>query len=150
MAKALEGFHARGDSTGYTFYAAGDDVPDDVAKRVNPDLLDEAPEQEDVDTSAFSGEAFDAAVEQATQGQLEDAVNAALEVYREREQAAYDALADQDEPFDPSVDGVNAGHVKAYLEGLDRGTVNGQAEFDRVVELENGEDGKKRSSAIPD
>lgn len=47
--------------------------------------------------------------------------------------------------FDPSA--VSAKEVNTYLTGLDTSTDAGQAEYDRVVQLET--DGQNRSTAVP-
>jgi len=142
MAKATAAFHA-----GEAFFDVGDDVPDEIARTVGAHVLDQpVAGGDDSDGPTFDGDAFDAAVEAKADEVVEAKVAEAVEAYKAREQAAYDHLAGQDEPFDPTA--AKAPEVKSYLESLDRDTVNGQAEYDRVVELE--ENGQNRSSAIPD
>lgn len=127
----------------------GDEVPDRLARKVGAHVLDKPPaaaDGDDVDTSAFDGEAFDAAVEAKAQELADQRAEEAVADYKQREQAAYDAATEGD-PFDPSADGVKAADVKSYLEGLDRDTVAGSAEYDRVVQAET--DGENRSTAFP-
>lgn len=149
MATATQTFHVTDPVTRERLlFEDGDPVPDHIAAIVGDHVVSDRPEgQAQGGESPFDGEAFDAAVKAAVEAEVAVEVQKAVEAYKEREQAAYDALAEQDEPFDPAADGVTAPKVKEYLESLDQGTVNGSAEYDRVVELEKA--GPNRSSAIP-
>lgn len=144
MAKAIQEFYFDG-----VFYEDGADVPDEVAAQVSSTVVDSQPE---VDTSAYDGdEAFEAAVDARVEAALaaagSEAVENAVSEAREREQAAFDALVDGETEYDPSGDGVTAKDVHDYLSGLDRDTVAGSYEYDRVVAAEQA--GDNRSTAIP-
>lgn len=151
MAKATQTFHAWDSETATTrVFEEGDPVPDHVARTVGAHVLDK-PVDADVDeelVARYEGsEGFEEAVDARAEQVATDRVNDALAAQREREQAAYDAVTSAEEPFDPTADGVKAADVKAYLEGLDRDTVAGSAEYDRVVEAE--QNGENRKSAFP-
>lgn len=151
-AKATKAFHWP-DPVNGGFYDKGDPVPDEVAAQVDRSLVSGYEPAEDggdpvtVDSIEAKARELIEAGDYLASSEVQDKVDEAVQAYRDREQAAYDALADTDTPFDPSGDGVKATDVKSYLEGLDTGTVNGQAEYERVVELER--EGANRSSAIP-
>lgn len=142
MAKAIQPFYWDG-----KFYDVDSDVPDEVASKLGPSIVDDPPE---VDTSGFDGdEAFEAAVEARVQAageaSVSEAVEKAVTEQIERERAAVDALAAADEPYDPSA--YKADEVHGYLSGLDTDTVAGADEYDRVVEAEQA--GDNRKTAIP-
>lgn len=155
MAKAIQPFYWDG-----VFYDPDDDekseVPDEVAAKVSASLVDSQPE---VDVSAFDGEAFDLAVEakvavreqelaQEHQDAVKAAVDEALTAQREREAEAYEtyvASVAAGDGFDPTK--VKAVDVKAYLEGIDRDTAAGAAEYAYVVKAE--QDGENRTTAFP-
>lgn len=149
---ARKPFHKRNPETGeLQFFDKGDEVPEAIAAIVSDDAVSNRPASSttggDLDPSQFDSEAYDAAVSAGVAEQLEDRVNAAVQEQRDREAAQVDALADADEPFDPTADKVKASDVKDYLEGLDRDTVSGSREYDRVVQAER--DGENRSTAFP-
>lgn len=151
MAKATRSFHAYDSELAQSVtYEPGDPVPDHVAATVGAHVLDEKPEGVQPTStgadSAFDGEAFDAAVAAKVDEVLEDRVTAAKTEAAAAETAAYEA--DGYGTFDPSADGVKADKVKSYLTGLDRNTVAGSREFDRVTAAEVA--GANRSSALVD
>jgi hypothetical protein len=151
MAKAKLAFHKFNPETARVeSYSPGDKVPDVVARTVGAHVLTGSVGDDGDDgdqETPFDGEAFDAAVEAKAAELSQEAADKAVADYREREQAAYDAVTSAETEFDPSADGVKAEDVKAYLEGLDRDTVAGSAEYDRVVQAET--EGANRKSAIP-
>lgn len=148
MAKATKAFHHwDADQARTVSFEPGDTVPDAIARVVGAHVIDKRPEgsDEQVDTSAFEGEAFDAAVEAKVAAQLEVARQDATEQARAAEDAAYGAEGYGE--FDPTAEGVKAKDVHDYLAGLNRDTAAGTREYDRVVAAE--EAGENRSTAIP-
>lgn len=154
MAKATGSFHVYDDQAAQSVvFNEGDDVPDHIARKVGAHLLDEKPEDEGSSAetgTGFDGEAFDAAVEAKVAEVLEERVTAAKTEASAAETAAYDAEGYG--TFDPAGEGVKAADVKAYLTGLDRDTVAGSREFDRVTAAEKSahNDGEGRSTALVD
>lgn len=154
MAKAKQAFHWP-DPVNPAFFDEGDPVPDEIAEQVGDHLVDRRRASSGGSGSGATADDIQEALrallesgEYVSATEVQQQVDEAVEAAKAREQAAYDALADQEEPFDPSGDGQTAAKVKEYLQGLDVETVNGRAEYERVVELER--EGQNRSTAIPD
>ena len=147
MPKATRAFHAYDSETAQTVvFEVGDDVPDHIAATVGDHVVDNKPEDDSTGDTPFDGEAFDAAVAAKVEEQREELLQQA----RDEAQAAETAQLDAEGygTFDPSADGVGAADVKSYLEGLDRETVAGRREFDRVTQAER--DGANRKTALVD
>jgi hypothetical protein len=163
MPKAAQTFHVTDPETGRPVVyrgpgkgrEEGDDVPLSVAARVGDHVLawgddEERPAKSTAsEGTEFDGEAFDQAVAAKVASEVDvkvaEAVEQAVADTREAEKAAFKALIDAEDEFDP--DAVNADEVKTYLEGLDRDTAAGCFEYDRVFDAEKA--GKNRSTAFP-
>lgn len=148
-AKATKAFHAYDSENAQTVtFEVGDEVPDHIAATVGAHVVSGKPDVVTSETgeNPFDGDAFDAAVETKVAEVLEERVAAAKTEAAAAETAQLDA--DGYGTFDPSGEGVKAKDVKDYLTALDRNTVAGSREFDRVTEAEKA--GENRSSALVD
>jgi hypothetical protein len=152
MAKATASFVEYDPKLGKSVeYGPGDEVPDHVARNLGAHVLDKPVQSSGSDdgdaAAAFDGDAFDAAVA----AKVDEELAAKQEEWTAARDASETAALDGEGygTFDPAGDGVNADAVKTYLTGLDRNTVAGRREFDRVVDAEGAREGGPRKSALP-
>lgn len=144
MAKAKGTFHIFDTTQGrHVEVLEGETIPEHLLDKVGEHLGGTAGSQR---TTVDPGSPAPDEGSEEYRAALEEAYQRGVTETREVESAAYDVEGYGE--FDPSAEGVNAQAVHDYLSGLNRDTVGGRREFDRVTAAEVA--GKNRSTALVD